>query len=285
LASSAATIILVFVVTHAWADGGWPWRISSKIRNAVVDIDKKRFDTWANVRRLGGEKSFQTGKRRVLVVGDSHAKELLNAFLQLPSYERMYEFLPLVGDNRCQPVVIDPKSQLQEFKKWRYHDECKAFQRDLLESPLIAQADIIVLAPRWRPWTIQYISQTVSRIRQSADNAARIVVMGRKPEFQQFDDIPKLVFQYGRIRGIGEFIHGRRDPNAQSLDSEIKEMAEAAGAQFVKRNASECDDQSCDVFDESGNILYYDSNHWTMEGAQYFANRMLAHNKLAEILR
>ncbi len=103
---AAVTLLVAIPATHAVSTRGWPWRFPGDIQAInAIDIPEQQQYVWENFNRLSAA-SFTTGKRRVLIVGDSQAADLVN-MLVAAGFERHNEIITRTIAWECGLPYVD----------------------------------------------------------------------------------------------------------------------------------------------------------------------------------
>jgi len=78
-------LVLVLPAAHAWANKGWAWRYSDSGEDIsqLFDLDKFRFESIQFNQENVLAATFSSWERKVLVVGDSHARDVSNGLVQV----------------------------------------------------------------------------------------------------------------------------------------------------------------------------------------------------------
>ncbi|MEJ8574834.1 acyltransferase family protein [Microbaculum marinum] len=269
LVCACLAALLIVPAASAWSSAGWPSRLPREIREAVADLEAKRDATWKMARPLSRKKRFARGKTAILVVGDSHGKDMTNALAF--AAERLGDTLDVVYrpiQTQCQPY-IGPRAVSAVLTQGAI-DRCNAEVRKLIESPLVRSADYIVFSVRWDPVGAVEVGRTIDAIRKRSE--AKIIVFARTVEF---DDVPSLLARYRAFDGFDRYIAAHRF-DVSALNRTLRDVAEDRDVTFVAREPLICpQEDACFAFDEAGRLLFYDYGHWTLDGARFFGNRMV----------
>ena len=72
-----------------------------------------------------------------------------------------------------------------------------------------------------------------------------------------------------------------------ALNADLKKIAESLGIVYIDQLPVVCtqDRQSCTVIDSKNQLLYSDYGHWSLEGADFFGERMADMRLLDPILK
>lgn len=194
-------------------------------------------------------------KQRVLVVGNSHSKDLFNAlYLNRQSFHGA-EFARFGMDSRFLPKQLE---MLYASKNYQ-------------------AADIVMLAPKYRADS----GILVPAIAAMKADGKRVLLVGNNAEFLLSNGLPPFD-QETRRRGrvltddeANRFAFARLDPEVSALNARLRQLADEQGIAYLSRFDLVCAPgrESCTNPTPSGRKAYYDGGHWTLEGARYFGQR------------
>ena len=272
-----AGLLSIPAATARLQDGWlWRWDLPETVLASVSDRYEKREETWRFVfdRTINDLDSFGTvqpdGQLKVLVLGDSHAKDLFNA---------LYLNKPLFGDPALRHVTLNdrcfyllaaapPPPEVMRSEQQVCEETMTAFQR----SALVKTANVIIYSSRWKPYGLMHLDALISYLDDASN--AELALVGRTAEFI---DVPKLVFNTGTLDGLEEELAKHRLTTVDQINARLRQFASQNGLQYLDRVALVCraDGSSCDAVDDDGHVLYFDYGHWTLEGARYFGRKAL----------
>jgi peptidoglycan/LPS O-acetylase OafA/YrhL len=277
----ALSALLFAPAVHAWRDGGWEWRpldVSLDLARVAWTTKKARKRRSEFAAKWHRQDYFGQGIKRILVVGDSHGADFVNALILSRRSFRPYEVAYLKVPHRCQPVIA--KRQLSGRMTEELRARCEERVNTLIHGDLVTKADQIVISSRWEEWSLKYLPDTLAALKQRT--RANIVVLGRTMEFSS---VPQLIQKHGRLEGIEEYVSSTLNKSILNLNQTLKTIVRAAGLTFADKKDLLCDPELiCDVLDDQLNPLYFDYGHWTLEGAAYFGQKMKRLGWLAEVL-
>jgi hypothetical protein len=260
------------------------------ITDTLIDKDAVRFASWRALLRnpsLADDLARfaprpEGGVTNVLVAGDSHSKDMLNALHLHQALFPGFAFRQAGINGYCYdkpgffgPEPVDVDSCVDAFLS-----EFSAKTKD---------ADWILLSVRWtlRSYFAAYMDEMI-RAFQAA--GYKVAVAGGAPEFD--DSVKLLRRMVGDADGkpVGkEEIDARLTASLASdvvdLNARIRAIAEGAGAIYLDKFAFSCagDPLVCDAVTEDLRPLRYDYGHWTLAGAAFFAKRMAGMDWLAPL--
>jgi peptidoglycan/LPS O-acetylase OafA/YrhL len=197
-------------------------------------------------------------KKRVMVIGDSHAKDLVNAVaetelshhLELSTHQINAECGNLfVGDDLSSQIGAEHRARCR-LMGW--YDSAALRER-------MEQADAIWLASAWLPWVIDRLPQSVRRI--EATYGKPVLVFGRK-NFGQVSEAALLSLPPAERPARRQPIR----PANVEVNAQLRRVV--APAQFIDVSRLMCgDDTHCPLFTAERTLKTYDGVHLTRAGA------------------
>ena len=277
-----ASLILFFgisLVTHMHSSQGWPWRYSDEIQNLIVDVKSQRNRNSAEVRRWS-KLPFLPDKTAVLIIGDSHATDLFNALhLTNDAISVRRAGISVI----CQPVLAT-RTHLTE----KAASKCRRIMKKILDGrkSLIQEADIVILAARWKDWAVDHLPDTIEAIGDTTN--ARIVIAGPSIEFTP--EVPDLVAQYGKLSGLAKFAHDLETPSKRVLNQKMKQLAAKLNIGYIDKIRLLCGVESCPLYLQTNPKddpipLFIDYGHWTMDAARKVGESIWTDHETARIFK
>ena len=234
--------------------------------------DKQKIGPWNAHKASRSEQNkvwfSDPGKINVLVIGNSHSKDMFNALHHAALELDDFEFA------RFGIATGFPDAQVQ----------------DLIRSPNFAQADVVMIAPRYSRNTLNVICDLIARVRAAGKivvvvgNTAHFLSPGQRPIYDYFVQRSGAPANPGRIN---DFSFWSRETDVALINQDLREIAEAQGAMYLSRVALLCADaqRTCTLATPKGAKVMYDYGHWTMQGAQYVGQRIIDTNWLDPLLQ
>jgi len=275
-----AMLALAIPASHAWINKGWGWRwnVPQPILDVVGNFVEVRDATWQPLRdpQRGGTVPFSSHsngvapkRTNVLLVGDSHSKDVFNAFYLDEELQSRYEVrrLPLAVWCMWRLANAEPPEKMNSA----FQQRCKDQTSLLLDDDMIMQADWIMLSLRWRVDSDEFIADAFANLKQQTD--ARFALFGRTAEFP---DIPLLALDHGDIAGLGQLAASRRNASIDDLNGRLRDAALSEEIVYIDKVAWICNStrELCNVTNDQNQLLLYDQSHWTLAGARYYGRRM-----------
>lgn len=192
--------------------------------------------------------------RKVLIIGDSHAKDVYNAL-----------------------ILNKDRFSGTDFARFNLHR--KTLAQDLVDlhaAPNFRVADTIIIAPRYYR---EYRHTLETILAAVTDQQKQIIVLGATAEFDAGGELP-LFDWYLRMANASDALDNLNTqainfetPGAARLEDDIRHIAATAGASFLSRRALVCSEQACTIVTADGHKMMYDDTHWTLTGAALFGYR------------
>jgi len=272
----AGTAALVLSVGVTISANGFPNRYPVEDRSlALFDLGEAADYVKRRYKTLSGKPYAEDGRTRVLIVGDSFAKDLLNVLYERGLDSRLdlavWELRPGCG-NLIQAIdyslYLDTREQAVCERTGRW----SAPGIDGLAS----KADVIWLASAWRDWEAPLVATSVERLGEIYD--AQVLVLGRKSVGPV--NIPSLV-------AAGRSARDALEGQYATVDQEIDAIFEATLPQqvWIPFGAAFCGiDGSCPMFDSNDRLHSFDGVHLTPAGAIRAGDILFSNDRVGKAL-
>jgi hypothetical protein len=266
LACAGLACALILPAVSALAARGWPQRLPPSLRDAAAGLEamKKRHFTDAEAQ---DKLPFPAaGMRNAVIVGDSHGADLLTALMRAQSRVN-YRFIHIFWN--CQPILGErPFGAGTPIPTREIADECRRQAEVLRDDPRLAAADFIVIASSWIDYGLDGLPATLEFLK--ARYQARLVVVGGR---FAFTELSALLTQAATIEEASERFDAAKDKYGMKQEiAQLSRIAEREDADFVDLRPLTCEPirrgWHCPLFRDDGELLYWDSNHWTEAGAR-----------------
>jgi hypothetical protein len=256
---SCATLALVLALSggSAWASG-WYWRFTPDVAKQLT-MSREQNDkfVWRRMKQL--QKAFKEDDTlKVLLVGDSMAADLANMLAESGSLKAV-DFRTKIFWTRCQPVI--PKDP--EFHAKAVPSSAAGCRRDIknaVRDKRFGNADLVILAARWQPWSLPAVSDTIEFLRSKG--VERIAIVGTKSQAvdgQQYLAVNAWLGRYPLAPIPGE---------TAAINASLRETALSSGVDFFDPTSLFCSDAGCEIVDDSGRLIMFDRSHVTALGAK-----------------
>lgn len=264
----AITISIIFIIlglSQSINNNGWPWRpwrAPESIDSKTLEMEKElRFLTRQKIcSKKSWEKcdSIIPGKTNVLIIGDSHAVDALNALeTQFPDFN--YALSTLGGCPPYRNISEIAPSGLPDLEK------CKTLNQHRHNISYLKEFDLIVINNFMGWYTPGHLISYLEFLHQSGIN--KVIVLDNYISLKK--DLPGLINLYGHNEiEIRKWISEDYvvDP---SLESRINEL----NYFYINKRTIFCNRGECPLLDRQGYLFTYDSNHLSYE----FSKIMLTH--------
>jgi peptidoglycan/LPS O-acetylase OafA/YrhL len=193
--------------------------------------------------------------RKVLIIGNSHSKDLFNALYQNKELFPDLEFARFGMHNALLPEQINV----------------------LFESPNFKMADIVIITFRYDdtkgiPNLIEVIKNT----------SKKVVLVLNTVEFNDIDGRPVFDWyaethnQNFSANGLNELFFDSQSHEKDEINESLRIIARNKDIVLLDKTDFICDMESktCDGITDEGYKSFFDYGHFTLEGAKYFGRRI-----------
>ena len=216
----------------------------------------------------------ESKKSKVLIIGDSYGSDMLNAAFEA-NLNQYYQFKFHYIGATCGALF------LSDYKKIRDMVSESCIENRLSKIPngeietqevlkMIRAADFIWLASSWKPWVINFLPESLKNLKNIT--RAELIIFGRK-DFGPID-MKQVIESHPKSRR--EIIYDKQHKDFISLvkvNNKLRKITkEYHFIDFFKINC--LNDEECYVCTPDGDLITYDNNHLTKEGAKYFGEQV-----------
>lgn len=237
---------------------GFPERAKGLQQESLVLYDRKyeRKQSWGLV---NAARKRAAADSPIVIVGDSHAKDLYNA-LVLGGCLEPTDAAPLIAARLCpaQRLGQSENTCLDTF--------------DFPGQPLF-DATKVILAPSWQPGQVAALPSLLAELHDRDIPTA--VVLGT-PVFNDVLLHMQIAAWGGAERYARELMKVQDGLDVEAMERTDKRLRAAAtsnGAQVISRYDLVCPNDECEIFTAEGTPLLNDHAHWSMTGAALFGER------------
>ena len=197
-------------------------------------------------------------KQKILIVGDSHSKDLFNFFMTNEKKFANYEFA------RYGINLID-------FENYR--------KKNFLLSDNFKHADYVLFSQRYKKKDLIYLQKLIEL---SDENKKKLIIFLKKPEFESNNKKNQTVLDLfylknekipGKVLMDNYFFNQLKLENFKLINDQIKKMYKDQVVLYDLYSIF-CDNKkySCHSVDKSGKKIFYDYGHITLDGSRYIGN-------------
>ncbi|MBK8454777.1 MAG: SGNH hydrolase domain-containing protein [Thiofilum sp.] len=227
-------------------------------RKAFLELNKQAFDV-------------QDSRRKLLIIGDSHAQDFLNAVNEnnyLTHYQIRTHYIP----TRCQ-VVFEAQARTHIEAKDRAF--CQQANELDLAKPIVAEADVIILVARWRDWSAKLLPSTLQQL--AVKPQQKVIVLGTK----DFGKVNVRQYLSSTLKELVKLTN-KVDPVPIATNDPLSQGAKHYT--FVNQQSIICGSTTtCRLFTEQGELISYDGGHLTPAGAKWVGQRLFTNSPLGQL--
>ena len=197
-------------------------------------------------------------KQKILIVGDSHSKDLFNLFKINEEKYQDYEFA------RYGINLID----LENYRK-----------KNFLLSNNFKQADYILFTQRYKKKDIIHLEKL---IKLADKNKKKLIVFLKRPEFKSNNKKNQTILDLFYLKNkeapskllMDNYLYKKLQPeNFKSINDQIKKMYNDQAILFdLYPVICENNKNACHSVDKNGKKIFYDYGHITLDGSRYIGN-------------
>ena len=271
---------------------------SLKTLSDSIDFDNRalRNESWSLVEnRLNEDEGFYNAKRKVLIVGNSHAKDIFNALTQNINLFEDADFIKFPGNTYFQLACLDQTIA-----------ESAQEAEDLYSSKAYVDSTTIIISTYWEwshrcnvkredwPRANDFVGLK-SLLERAKSDGKHIVLMDQSPVFvspnkdkrplvdillqdtvSSENSFDILEFKLGLANAMYEAINWKRQRNVSAT---LTQIAEEYSVPVFSKLPVICDleMQSCDGLTEFNEKIFYDQHHYTLAGAKLVGERLAKH--------
>ncbi|MEZ5534163.1 MAG: SGNH hydrolase domain-containing protein [Thiolinea sp.] len=224
------------------------------------------------VERLHKPFSAQDSRKKMLIMGDSHAQDFYNAIAE-NNIEQRYQISTRRIPAICG-IYLGPENirGLIERKHIPICDKADTLQDAL---PQIRQADVVIIAANWKLWSAQRLPATVRNLQISAPQ--KLFVVGRK-DFGKVNPRKYLRMPDHELRQLRNPVYGVQQEVNRTMQQALPRNM------FVNTQALICrSENDCPLFTPEARLISFDGGHLTRPGARYVGNVLLQSSPLNQL--
>ncbi|MBK3476904.1 acyltransferase [Pseudomonas sp. MF6751] len=267
-AAVAGLICTIALPLAVYLKDGYPARFPyALLTQDQLTAERSRY--WNGMTTKATQFDDSSKLKKVAVVGNSHA----------------YDFSYALTENgfNGQIKLIETSFYCFNFSNnfvWPTKEQdCKNELKTVLESPELKTADAIYLHDNWGSKNLDGLKEMINKIR--AISPAPIFVIGPKMIFNDTAlNISKYAQQAHKISPltINAFSRSFQTVERYAYDQELKTFFNENKFENVKYESAldvQCGKSyECNIISEKGAYLYFDAEHFTLEGSREFGSRL-----------
>jgi peptidoglycan/LPS O-acetylase OafA/YrhL len=197
----------------------------------------------------------KNGKINVLVLGDSHADDALNA-LQAAFPKKNYLISSIGG---C-PFLVEHK----DFKAPNAKCAEKNEVRDKQLRKLVPKIDVLVVAQRFRS---ESNKEFIATLQSFKGMNVKVIVVGAGPVFSE--DVSALIAEHGSLSNLDEALSRKSETDQYIAESAVRDVIDTLGITYLSKKAFFCPtDNVCRILMSDGMPIAVDRHHLTISAAR-----------------
>ena len=217
-----------------------------------------------------GVPSFKDeSKKNLLIIGNSHGRDLFNILKLNESSFLDYEFSILDTKISCLKYINNNKLCDKTLSK--------------LQEDILNQSNIILISTRYDDEDLLELKDIIQKL--STDNK-KVILASNRPEFYFSNNnltiIDEFFLQNKRLPNNDERLELKEKyflsikPKLKKINTFIEQIAKDNQIDFIDTKELICSDQkrTCEFLTNSNSKLMYDSSHFTVEGAKYLGTKV-----------
>jgi hypothetical protein len=209
------------------------------------------------------------GGKKLLIIGDSFSQDFYNMLRENEAFQG-YQIATRRVNSNCQ-IYLGPEDMRAlvdpPVEKCLSAPGAKDFVG------IARQADVVIFALSWRPWSGARIMETIGNFGFRPDQ--KVLVIGRK-NFGYFNPRAFLRMEQAALPGV------RNDANDLQMETNAAMEKLVPPEMFVDTHEILCGPgRSCPLFTPAGELIAFDGNHLTQAGARYVGGLLFRDSLLA----
>ena len=263
-------LFIVAVGITGVINNGFSGRYTGNDQNILMQFSAGSDYNQARFNSLNLKEFSLDRRKKVLLVGDSFAKDLLNIMID-GGLDKDIEFSTKQINSECGNLFLDedfsaniPENRIMRCKVIGYYESKKM-------NDLMLTADEIWLCSDWKMWVAKLLPKSVKNIQQKYGK--KVMVFGLK--------------NFGHItqKSAISISLGDRPKYVQKIDSSVSTINDYM-RKTLKSNVFvdvidllSKDHSNTRVYTDKGMLISFDGSHVTKEGAVYVAQKLYGHLK------
>ncbi len=279
------TIIIITLAMSSLIGKGWLWRLPQVLQDANnISIEEMHKYTWDNQIKYIDKLDFaDTGKEKLLIIGDSQAADLINLLVSSEHYKD-FDIIARTIFTECGVPYIEESKKEEYFKKINLYtiqkpDLIKSCEKQMSifssdsELALIDKADTIFLSMNWEGFADPYLDTAISQLVSLSKSPNKIWVFGRKTLSKNSIDIFNS-YQKGSYVNIDGMERQAAKFKPVSMYKSQEILSQRSDIKFIDMFSFICPDTDrCYVLTDDKKIIFYDEAHLGPDGANFLGNK------------
>ena len=270
---TTGALITVSLPVTTYLNDGFPSRFPyALLTQEQLEAERSRY--WNGITTKTTEFSATAHMKKVAVIGNSHA----------------YDFSYALTENGFdgQIKLIETSFYCFNFSNnyvWTIkQEECKTELRRVLSSPELKTADAIYMHDNWGGKNLSGLEEMIMKVRDITH--APIYIIGPKMIFSDTALNISMLAQNARHitpDSINKFARQYEDTARFTYDAELKNFfleKMFPNTTYISALDAQCgSEKDCKILSDSGDYLYFDQGHFTLEGSRQFGKTLKTTNQ------
>ena len=254
----------LFIIGNKGFENRYP-----SLSNFSLDYEKYRKELRDLKYELGTPSFKVDTKKNLLIIGNSHGRDLFNTLKLNESIFLDYEFSMLDTKVSCLKFINENKLCDKTLSK--------------LQKNIFNQAEIIIISSRYNDKDLIELGNIVQKL--LAYNK-KIILASNRPQFyfssNNLTIIDEFFLNNKRLPYENEKLDLKKkyflsiNPNLQKKNTVIEKIAEDNQIEFINMKKLICADQkkTCEFLTSNNSKIIFDDSHFTVEGAKYLGAKI-----------
>ncbi|CAA6809910.1 MAG: Unknown protein [uncultured Thiotrichaceae bacterium] len=211
-------------------------------------------------------------RKKMLIMGDSHAQDFYNAMVE-NNLQQRYQ----ISSRRIPGIcgLYLGSENISSFIDKKHVPICQKADTLAAAMPQIQQADVVILAANWKLWSAQRLPATIQNLQIKAPQ--KLFVIGRK-NFGKLNLRQYLRLSDNELRQLRNPVYGIQREINQTMKGTLPKRV------FVNVQTAVCQSENdCPVFTPQIRLISFDGGHLTQLGARYVGRVLLQNPPLNQL--
>lgn len=235
------------------------------------DADSNRKYVRSNFLKRVKKPFTSNGKKKALIIGDSHAQDFYNSILEnnfLSKYQISTRYIPV----RCQIILGDDSTSYIKTKDKNFCEKSDDLKKAKKQ---IAEADLIILASYWKEWAAKKLPETVAKLKLKPEQ--KLFVIGRK-SYGKISIRNYLRMSEEKLRHLRTKV----DKDQKRINDIMNKILNKKI--FINQHKLVCNSaKDCPIFTKDVELISYDGGHLTKAGAKYVGKILFENSLLSQL--
>lgn len=264
-------VLILFVITNN--NKGFKSRFDKDFENFSINFNIKELEEETSVFKdeLRKNDGFANdNKKKILIIGNSVAVDLLMVFDQNKELFNDYEF---------KEYYFKLENLFENSQKNKIN------LNKLIESELFINADVLMISTLYNEYETSFIKNNIIKLLYdiTAKHGKLLVVTSNSPVF--YDDrginpILSILLKNKKNKiseiELNKLYYEKLNSKFIRIGKKVKQFTNELDIIFLNKFDYSCslNEKSCDALTDKGNLIYFDGIHYTKKGAKYFGKKM-----------